>query len=159
MTVLYKLKECDHEHESVKSYERLYKVLSYLQTKKEGYIMPKYYMPRLITSKYRGIQAFKELCREINEEPSYVKEVVKFHREDNYYVMEDHIGFEDKERMTTLIGCDYEGNLYMGDKEIESEPVKEVKIDMKKTILDIVENESLNKGEILELIQELLKRV
>jgi len=61
--------------------------------------------------------------------------------------------------MTTLIGCDYEGHLYMGDKEIESEPVKEVKIDMKKTILDIVENESLNKGEILELIQELLKRV
>lgn len=157
--LLYKTKECDSEHESVKAYDRLHKVLSFLQSRKEDYIMPKYYMPRLITSKYRGIQAFKELCREIGDEPSYVKEVVKFHRDDNYYVMEDHIGFEDKERMTSLLGCDFEDHLYIGEKEVESVPVKEVKIDMKKTILDIVENESMNKGEILELVQELLKRI
>ncbi len=157
--LLYKLKECDSEHESVKAYDRLYKVLSFLQSRKEDYVMSKHYLPRLIKSKYRGIQAFKELCRKIGDEPCYIKEVVKFHRDDNYYVMEDHIGFEDKERMTTLLGCDGEGHLYIGDKEIESEPIKEVKIDMKKTILDIVENESMNKDEILELIQDLLKRV
>ena len=157
--LLYKLKECDCEHESVKAYDRLYKVLSFLQSRKEDYIMPKYYMPRLITSKYRGIQAFKELCREIGDDPSYIKEVVKFHRDDNYYVMEDHIGFEDKERMTALLGCDYKGHLYIGDKEVVSEPVKKVKIDMKSTILSIVDDEEMNKSELIELIQELLKRV